>query len=208
MPQVTDYASLVSTVGSYHERSTSTDFMAQVDTFIGLAESNFNRRLKSREMVTTTTLTTDADGYATLPADFIRARGFHTINGNLSQTLSVIAQPAIADLFPIDTGGIATYVSISNGQIRIQTTAQSDVVLEYDARFVGLSSLNATNWIMSRHPDLYLFATLAQGSVYLKDYQEAAVLSAQASTIADELDALYGMELYNNAGVTLTEVTP
>jgi len=208
MAQVTNYTTLVDKIARYNDRQDETAFTDQIDTFIGLAEASFNRKLKDREMSTTVTLATDADGYATLPTDFIRARGFHTINGNLSQSLSVIASPAIATLFPIDSAGIATYVSISNGVIRIQTTAESDVVLEYDQRFVGLSASNLTNWIITKHPDLYLFATLAQAAVWNKDYSEAATMAAQAMAISEEINDLYGMSIYNYAGVTLEGSTP
>jgi hypothetical protein len=208
MAQITNYDSLVDKVVKYQDREGDTSFTDQVDTFIALAEASFNRTLKSREMATTTTLTTDASGYATLPADFIRARGLSTITGNLSQSLDVIAAPAVASLFPIDSAGIATYVSMTNGQIRIQPSAASSVVLEYDARFVGLSADNQTNWIIRKHPDLYLFATLAQSNVWLKSYDEAATLAGQAERISDEILGLYGMEMFNAAGITLEGTTP
>ena len=208
MAQITDYTTLVDKVVKYQDREGDTAFTDQVDTFIGMSEASFNRKLKSRFVRTTVTLTTDADGYATLPADFVRAHSFTTANGNLYQSLGVIASGAIAILFPISAGGIPTYVSVSGGRFRIQTNSASDVVLDYDQRFIGLSSTNATNWIMDRHPDLYLFTVLAQSAVWLKNYQEASTLGAQALAVADEIDAMYAQELYNYAGITLEMSTP
>ena len=208
MPAITDYASLVDKVTKYQDREGDAQFIEQIDTFISLSEAGFNRKLKSRFMTATVTLETDADGYATLPLDFTRARSFYTANGNLNQDLSVIASGAIASLFPISSAGIATYVTITNGQFRIQTNAASSVVLEYDQRFVGLSEVNPVNWIITRHPDLYLFTVLAQSAVWLKNYGEATTLGAQAVDVADEIDAMYGMELYNNAGITFEGTTP
>lgn len=202
---ITSYATLVENVGAYMVRSGDSEFMAQVPGFVLLAEAGFNRKLKSRFMQTTATLTTDADGYATLPSDYIRFRSFHTENGNLSINLDTISQGAIASLFPINTGGVAAYVSLSGNQIRIQTSAASDVVLNYDARFVGLSDVFPTNWILRLHPDLYLFSVLTQAAIWIKDYQEAATLGSQALSIASEVDDMYSLELYNSAGMTISE---
>lgn len=208
MAQVTDYTSLVENVTAYDDRATDADFVGRIDTFIGLFEASLNRMVRSRETSFTTTLTTDAQGYATLPVDFLRARSWNTVNGNLSQSLTPIAQGAIASLYPIDVAMPAFNVSISGNQIRVQPTAAASVVLEYDRKFVGLSGSNATNWVVEDHPDLYLFGTLAHAAAWLKDWNEAAAFGAQAKNFLDELNAQHGQELFNNAYITLEGSTP
>lgn len=208
MAQVTDYTSLVENVAAYDERQTDTAFVDRIPTFIGLFEASLSRNVRSRETSYTTTLTTDANGYASLPADFLRARSWHTVNGNISQTLNPIAQGAIASLYPIDVAMDAVSVSISGNEIRVQPTAAASVVLEYDRKFVGLSPSNATNWVMEDHPDAYLFGTLAHAAMWLKDYAEAQAFGSQARTFVDEINALYGQELFNNASITLEGNTP
>lgn len=208
MAAVTDYTSLVENVSAYDERQTDSEFVARIPTFIGLFEASLSRNVRSRETSFTTTLTTDADGYATLPTDFLRARSWNTVNGNLSQSLNPIAQGAIASLYPIDVAMPAYNVSISGDEIRIQPTAAASVVLEYDRRFVGLSVSNATNWVIENHPDAYLFGTLAHAAMWLKDYAEAQMFGAQARMFVDEINAQYGQELFNNAYITLEGSTP
>lgn len=208
MALITDYTSLVDNITSYGDRAGDPDYIAQIPTWIALAEASFNRKLKSRFMDTTTTLTTDADGYATLPTDFLRANSLNTVNGSISQPLGVIAQGSIAALFPINTGGIATNVAVYGDEIRIQTSALSSVVLNYAARFVGLTALTSTNFIIRLHPDLYLFAVMAHAAAWLKDWQEASTVGAQAQSIASDIDDMYSLELYNNAGMTLEGTSP
>lgn len=207
MALVSDYDSLITNLQSYNER-TDSDYIAQCPTFIALAEKTFSRLIRSRETSYTTTLTTDADGYVDLPTDFLRFRSFHSLNGNLSQSLDPIAQGAIAALFPIDSAMDPYYVSILGNRIRIQPSYAADVVMEYDRKFVGLGPSNSTNWVMDENPDLYLFGSMAHAAFWLKDYSEASVMKSQAQEILDDINTQYGMELYTNAGLTLTGPTP
>lgn len=208
MANVTDYDSLVENVSAYQDRAADTEFVARIPGFIHLFEASLSRKIRSRETSFTTTLSTDADGNATLPTDFLRARSWNTVNGNLSQSLAPIAQGAIATLYPIDTAMDALYISISGNSVRVQPSAQASVVLTYDRRFVGLSPSNLTNWLIEDHPDLYLFGTLAHSAAWLKSWDEAATFGGQARAFMDEVNELYGQELFNNAGITLEGSTP
>jgi len=207
MSLVTSYDSLIENLQSYNERTT-TEYVDQCPTFIALAEKTFSRLIRSRETSFTTTLTTDSDGYVTLPSDFLRFRSFHSINGNLSQTLFPLAQGSIATINPIDTSLPPNYVSLSGNTLRVQPSFEADLVMEYDRRFVDLGPSNQTNWIMDDHSDLYLFGSMAQAAVWLKDWNEAAVLRQQAAEILDQINTQYGMEMYNMAGITLEGSTP
>lgn len=208
MANVTDYDSLVENVAAYDERADDTDFVARIPGFIHLFEASLSRNIRGRETSFTTTLTTDANGYATLPSDFLRFRSFTTVNGNLYRSLNPIAAGAVATLYPIDTASDAVSVSISGNNIRLSPTAASSVSLEYDRRFVGLGPSNQTNWVLDDNPDLYLAGTLAHAAAYLKDWNESAVFSNQAAMFLDEVNAQYAISLYNMAGVTIEGSTP
>lgn len=205
---VTDYDSLFENVAAYDDRTGDTSFTDRIPGFIRLFEASLSRRIRSRETSFTTTLSTDAQGYATLPNDFLRFRSFTTVNGNLYRALSPIAAGATAVLYPIDTAAPAYSVSISGDTIRIQPSAASSVSLEYDRRFVGLSASNQSNWIITDHPDAYLFGTLAHAATWLKDWNEATAFGSQARAFVDEINDQYGQELYNNAGITLEGSVP
>lgn len=205
---VSDYTSLVENVSAYDDRALETEFTDRIPGFIRLFEASLGRNIRSRETQYTTTLTTDATGAGTLPSDFLRVRSWNTINGNLSQSLNSIAQGAIASLYPIDTALDAFNVSINGDTFRIQPSDAASVVLTYDRRFVGLGPSNATNWVITDHPDAYLFGTLAHAAAWLKDWNEAAILGAQAKSFVDEINDQYGQELFNNAYITLEGSTP
>jgi hypothetical protein len=49
---------------------------------------------------------------------------------------------------------------------------------------------------------------MAQAAVWMKDWNEAAVLRQQAADILDQVNTQYGMEMYNMAGIVLEGNTP
>lgn len=237
MALVTDYNSLVENVSSYFERAQETDFLARIPTFIALAEAGFNRNLKARESEHTVTLVTDADGYVSLPSDWIAPRSISVVttgstyltdddgnyllddDGNylvdvagtdspIYRPLKIFSADAIASMFPYPTGGYSDYVSISGNQLRLLTNSASEVQITYFRKFVGLSEANPTNWLMEDHPDLYLFATMAHAAVWLQDFSSASVFKSQADVMADEANSLYAREIYNSASLTLEGDTP
>lgn len=209
MAQIVSYATLKDEIIAYFVRTGDTDFATRIDTFIGLAEAGFNRNIRSRHMLTTATLTTDADGFVALPADYVVGAGAFVDNGSYSIPLNFIGGNATATLFPIpNTGGEPYDISISGTSLNVFPTLSRDIVLTYYAKFVGLSLTNATNWIITNHPDLYQFAVMTHACIYQRDDTGASLFGAQTQAIESELMGLFNIETYFNAGITLTGDTP
>lgn len=205
---ITNYTDLTSNIIAYEVRGSDSLFSAQTDTFIQLAEADFNRNLRSRRMETSVVLTTDATGLAALPTDFLEARSLTVTNGNLLTSLTLISQGANADLFPITTGGDPYAGYIQGSSLYIQPMAIRSVTLVYMQKFVGLSASTATNWIITQHPDLYLWGSLAQAAIWLQDDAKFAKFTALKQAVEDEILSRYGIEYYANAELTLDFVTP
>src|SRR5215470_16731223 len=68
---ITTYAELQSAIGNWLDHSL---FSARIPEFIALFEACANRRLRVRQQEATTNLTPDANGNATLPADYLALR--------------------------------------------------------------------------------------------------------------------------------------
>ena len=140
MAAVTDYATLKSFINDVVDRAGDTDFTAQNDTFIGLAEASFSPKLLSRRMETTTTLTTASTGAVALPSDYFRARALYaTVNG-VSINLPLITPQQEQILYPVATGLSPAYAKIVGSTLTIFPAAAQDVTLDYLQRFTGLSS--------------------------------------------------------------------
>jgi hypothetical protein len=206
MAQVTTYNTLVAYIPEYFEND-ETFFTSQLDTFIGLCEAGFNRLIRSRRGETTTTLTTDADGVATLPTGYLEWRGAYIDNAS-AIPLTMISAPSQASYFPIQPGGEPYYVSISGNTLTVGAAAARDVVLTYYGKFTGLSASNATNWVIDQHPDLYVEGVSAEAAAFLKDYDAEGRHRSKAKMIQDEIISLRGTELFYNAGISLSGSTP
>ncbi len=206
---ITDYTSLKAAVVDIYNRVGDTDFEGSQDSFINNFEKSANRKILSRFGEMTTTLTTDADGLVSLPTDFIAVRNKNIINGNLLTSLQTIPQGAIAQVFPITTGGDPYYLSISGSQISANPPAIRDITFDYYAKFVGLSSLNTTNWLVTQHPDYYEAGVMRVAAIYLDDTNGIAKWSGLKTEREDELLALFSIEqTFDGSSLIMSGATP
>lgn len=206
---VTDYASLTTAIVDVYNRAGDSDFTGSTDAFISNFEKSANRKILSRFGEMTTTLTTDADGLVSLPSDFIAIRNKNIINGSLLTSLKTIPQGAIAQVFPITTGGDPYYLSISGSQISANPPSIRDITFDYYAKFVGLSALNTTNWVVLQHPDYYEAGVMREAAIYLDDAPAIQKWSALKAEREDEIVSLFNIEQnFDGSGIILTGATP
>jgi hypothetical protein len=199
------YANLSTAIGTWEERAFTTD---ETDEFILLAEAKANRRLaRDWNRQASSTLTTDASGYATLPAGFL---GLVSLRRDLigSIPLTQVSWDAIDLINPYETADDARFYAISGTQLRVAPVCEDDFTATFDKKVAALSSGNTTNWLLSLAPDYYLFAGQAAAAAKFKSYQEAAILQAQADQILDELVSQSNVAQYGNAEMVLPMVTP
>ena len=175
-----DYSDLLSAVADWTHR---TDLAAKVPSFLALVETSFNRRLRCREMETALASTALASGQFTLPADFL---SFKYLQSDTSppQTLLLSTGEYLADL-PSDNG-IPAYYAI-NGTSRSCWPTGGSVKGVYYAKIPALTSTNTTNWLMTKYPDLYLFAVLEQAAIYTRDTMLEGVMSQRTERLINSV---------------------
>lgn len=130
------------------------EFVSRAAMFTRQAEADLNKVLATRQMEKTATLTTDADGIAPLPADFLRLRNIKE-NGNIAVQ-----------------GGDA-WTEVKSGTVDIY----------YIGALPSLVA-NGTNWLLEADPALYLQAVLMQAYAYHADQRLAAVAPVLQARIA------------------------
>jgi hypothetical protein len=170
MALITDYDSLQAAVANHAWKSLDADYVAATPLFIQLAEADLNRKLRTREMLATVTLTPDESFMVTLPTDFV---GHYSATA-LTSPRSILepVTPEWADrAFPTRSGGWPEKFTIVGDQMEILPGNAADVKLIYYAALPALA-FNATNWLLTKMPSLYLYAALAEGSAFLKDGEE------------------------------------
>lgn len=206
---ITDYASLTAYIIDKFDRANDTVFVGHTDVMISQAEAAWTPVILNRKMEATATLTTDANGFASLPADFYRPRGINAQINAANTYLPSIGPNAVSGMFPISTGDLAGYVQITSTGLYLQPPTASQVVtLDYWAQFVGLSASATQNWIVKAYPDLYQFSVMAQAAVFNDDLDSAAKYATIADGKLMQITDYFALDYYMNAETVLDTVTP
>jgi hypothetical protein len=162
------YAGLKTTIADYLNRD---DLTSIIPSFITLAESKFNRKLRTRQMIKRATASIDTQYFA-YPADWLQAKEF-ILNTSPITVLEFVTD-AYGDQLKANnyiTVGKPNYYSISGTQIEVIPSPDATYTgeLKYYAKITALSDSNTSNWLLAYAPDLYLYGALLEATPYLKD---------------------------------------
>ncbi len=195
------YSDLQSAVASWLNRSDLTD---QIPDFITLAESRLNRDLMLRRTEVETTLSV-ADGASTvaLPTAFVSPIGLWVSENGTRRLLRYLDPVQMPE---IDTTGHIHDYTLTEQNIVLERPAQgaTTLVLRYVQSF-ALSGDNPTNWLLTTHPDAYLFGALVEAGPYLSDDRLLATWNAR---YVAAVEAINDKEARVKAKATLTPDLP
>ena len=157
------YTNLKAAVASWLARS---DLTSQIPDFITMAESKFNRILRTRQMEQRSTAV--ATEYMALPTGFLELRNIQ-ISGTPNYTLEQRAPFEMDALDDGVAGQPSRYCLLAN-QIQLAPVPDGTYTLEIDYwEVIPPLASNASNWLLAAAPDLYLYGALLEGSIYLLD---------------------------------------
>lgn len=147
------------------------DLTAQIPDFIRLAETEFNRREEIVDeksdaitlQASPVVLPTDCQVVTGLFYDDILARGPIELC-----TPALLAERKAA--FAQSGRPVFAAVNKNGTEMRLGPIPDQAYVarIEYETKLVGLAT-TATNWLLTDHPDIYLFGALMQAAPFLKD---------------------------------------
>ena len=163
------YSDLLAAVASWMDR---TDLSSQIPDFVTLFEAKMNRTLRVRQMETTATLT-PSSGSATLPADYLEHRRV-TWAGSQRYDLEFVEPSYFAFAYPSSPSDIPRIFTIEGSTLKVMPTDATTVELEYYAKLAALSG-TSTNWLMTAHPDAYLFGTLLEAYAFAGEATKASL---------------------------------
>lgn len=188
-----DFLDLRTAVIEHVRRPDIADVMTRLTL---LAEVDFNRRLRVRDQITTVTIP-PVDGLAPLPLDYAELIGVYDAN-----RCEYIQQP----LQPVRATG--QYYSIDGANIVIPGV-QSDLTVQYYAKVPTITGgMTDTNWLLAKHPDVYLYAVGVEAAKYI---QSADLMAASKGLYREALQEVYAQderERYSRARVRVAGVTP
>jgi hypothetical protein len=173
MATITTYTTLQSTIADYLNRA---DLTAQIPTFIQMAEADMNTRLRTREMIVRAEATSSNE-YVQLPSDWVEAINLHIVDGK--QPLRFVTLDEADRIIKQNIYTQVAAFSLMNGALELVPPPGSDVDIEmiYYGKIPTLSAQQATNWLLTKAPDVYLYGSLLHAQPFLMDDQRMPVFA-------------------------------
>jgi hypothetical protein len=165
-----------------------TDLSVVIPDFITLFEATANRRLRVRQQETATAIT-PVSGVATLPTDYLAWKRL-TWSGDVNRELEYVHPAYLKAVYPTAPAGLPSLFTIEGSSLLLRPVDDTAVNLLYWAKIPALSS--GTNWLMTAHPDLYLFGSLVEANAFIVDPEKAALWKLRRDELFDELEKLDG----------------
>ena len=169
---ISNYSQLQSAVGDFLNRQ---DLEAVIPTFISLAEADLNRSIRHRSMLTRSTATIDTQ-FTALPTDFLEAKNIQ-LNSEPITVLRYVTMEHADLVRQRNPTGQPCYYSIVGDTLEVVPVPDTSYTAEltYYKKITALADDATSNWLLSYHPDVYLYGTLMQSAPYLKDDQRIPV---------------------------------
>jgi hypothetical protein len=168
------YSALKSSIADWLNRD---DLTATIPDFISLAEAQLERRLPVQRRTQRSTATIDTQ-FSALPSDFVSAKSLVLTSTAPVQPLTFLTEDEMdAKKSVYRTTGKPLFFALVGSQIEVLPIPDTGYTAEltYVATLAKLSDANTSNWLLERHPDVYLYGSLLQAAPYLRDDERVAL---------------------------------
>jgi hypothetical protein len=194
---IAGYSDLVGAVGDWLNRD---DLVSQIPAFIALAEARFNRELRTLWQTTRLTFTATVSGN-TLPTDFRKMTRL-SVSDLPNRPLFEVSPQAAAQRFDGSTGEVRSYY-IEARNLFLLPPPDGAVTLDmtYLAAIPPLTSGSQTNWLLTEHPDAYLFSTMLEAAIYIRDQEAAQYLADRTSEIIAAIRRQSRLDMYGGGPI-------
>jgi len=166
-------------ISTYSELQTAiTDFLNRDDlasvvpTFISLAEADINRRLRHYRMQVTASPSLSSQ-YTALPTDWLEAVRLSLTGTPLGTRVELISHADLLERKQQRAGrvGVPEYFAVTGSNLELfpvpDATYSSELL--YFGRIPALSISSPSTWLLTEHPDIYLYGALTHSAPYLQD---------------------------------------
>ena len=157
---------------------------------IRMAESKFDRKLKSRMQGADTEITIDSDPVA-IPSDVLAVLGIEVTSAEGTPRAKFEPAEILRARDDTFTGTPKKFSLQGNTLIFWPKPATAiTATLYYRAKLTKLSGV-ATNWLLDDWPDLYLHQSIAQGGAWVRDSAQIAISKGLAEEAIAEINDFY-----------------
>jgi len=183
---ISTYSELQASIAGWLNRS---DLSAVIPDFISLAEAQFNRVMRAREMQAQATVNASSAFFA-LPADFAEIKSLRLTDGSGTwELIAATPEQLSSGMAESSTPSVPQFYSILGDQLQIYPPPNKAYSgnLIYVRLLPALSAANPTNWLLTSSPDAYLYGSLVQASQYLRDAEGLATWKALLEQAIEEV---------------------
>lgn len=179
-----NYSTLQTNIADWLNRE---DLTSQIPAFIRLFEARANRVLRTHDMIKRATAFTD-NGYFSVPSDWHETVSLMLLTDRL-RPLEFVSIAKSLELRAERREGPASHYTHIDGKFYLVPTPSDEIELEliYRAKVEPLSDDTATNWLLDKSPDLYLFGALSEAEPYLKNDDRVTLWQAKANQIITDM---------------------
>ena len=180
---LSNYTELQASVADFLNRS---DLTSVIPDFIKMTESELNRVLRTREMSVRTRAPVSKQ-YLKLPVDFLGMRNIEL----MTDPVTVLQYRNLENLDAhraSDSTGKPIFYSIMQNNIEFAPVPDAEYTLEivYYQEIPPLAD-NSTNWLLTAHPDAYLYGALLQSAPYLQADERIGIWAGKFQQILEQL---------------------
>jgi hypothetical protein len=184
-----NYSDLTASVANWLHRS---DLTSIIPDLVTIAEARLSSDLKARDMDVTypMTLVAGTNTVAT-PTDMVELRRLQITSTDPKRTLVYLAPDQISTKYPYATVGIPEVFTVIGPNFElapIPDIAYSMTAI-YSQRIPSLQT-NTTNWLMTKWPHAYLYATLCAAAPYLGQDQRVGLWEDAYQKAVDDINSV------------------
>lgn len=178
---ITTYAELQSAIA---DRLNRTDNTTVIQEAIAVVESRLNRTLRHPRMVTTDAAFAISSRYTDLPATFAEMIRLTRIDGDIRTMMRPCGW-----LPEYNVSGAPLLYSILGTQIQVAPapSAATTCELVHFRTIPALSASNTTNWMLTYHPDVYLYGGSLEAAIRMEDAERQAKYAPRAAAAVEEV---------------------
>lgn len=167
---LSNYSELQAAIADHMDR---TDLTTQIPDFIRIAEARMQRELRVQWMENFTSPSSTSPLNVTGIANFLTPKNVYVTVAGEKVILNYVSPQVFIARYPVSGGSPPReYTQVANNiYVGPDDGSTYDWTIWYYKPIPPLST-NTTNWLLTRHPDVYLYGSLLAGEMYLKDPSE------------------------------------
>jgi hypothetical protein len=184
---IATYSDLQAAIGNWLDHSL---FAARVPEFITLFEAAANRRLRVRQQEATASLTPDGTGTVAIPSDYLAWRRV-TWTGQTRNELEFVHPSYLQAAYPTSPADVPRVFTIEGSTLKVRPIDTTALEFDYFQKIPVLANApGGVNWLLTEHPDLYLFGSMVEAEMFGVNDERAPLWKGRRDEIFDEIEKL------------------